>query len=343
MRKSTLPSKRPRPKSTRPEIAYESLENRYTQLRAFHGGNLNEGVYLVERKKDKALLVQKRIHAKPDFVREIELLRGLDHPNILKYVDAFVLVKVKPMQASLYTEYCDLGNLQELVETYRKHNKQYRNRPPARIPESFIWHTFLSLAYAFQYIHFGLLPGDDPATAWAENDWPLILHQDVKNGNIFLTSQGPNEYPRVVLGDFGIAIRQGDRDWDNENLIRGTPCWQAPDIPIHSARGDVFSLGLVILSLCHLQPHGPVLPEVPPGRDSRRWLQSWDGWKVRQGLERYGVGRYSKKLARVVSWCVRWDKTERIYSYELVTELEKAILKRKGEDEMFPSWAFAER
>ncbi|KAA6412662.1 MAG: hypothetical protein FRX48_03654 [Lasallia pustulata] len=340
MREPNLPAKRLRPKATRPDIAYECLEDRYTRLKTLHGGAMNEGVYLVERKKDKALLVQKRIHASPDLVREIELLHGLSHPNIVTYVDAFVLENVQPMQAALYTEYCDLGNLQDLIRTYRQQNAQDPHRPPSRIPESFIWHTFLSLAYALQYIHFGLLPGDDPTPNSAE-DWPLILHQDIKNGNIFLASQGPYELPRVVLGDFGLAMRRGDLDWDDDTSMRGTACWQAPELPAHSARGDVYSLGLVILSLCHLQRDGPIASGVPRGcRDLREWVRSS---RARRGIEQYGVGGYSDELARAVRWCLRWDKENRIFAYELVEELEKAMAERTGEDETFPSWVFAGR
>ena len=292
-------------------------------------------MYLVERKKDKVLLVQKRIHASPDLVREIELLHGLEHPNIVQYVDAFVLENDKPMQASLYTEYCDQGNLQDLIETYCTHNKQYPNRRPSHIPESFIWHTFLSLAYALQYIQFGMLPGDDPTPDPASN-WSLILHQDIKNANIFLASQGPEEYPRVVLGDFGVAMRRGDLDWDDETSMRGTACWQGPELPTHSARGDVYSLGLVILSLCHLQPHGPIESDVPLGRKNRgKWLESS---KARRGIEHYGVGEYSDELARIVRWCLRWNKESRIFAYELVEELEKVISTRIFEDDMFPTW-----
>ena len=333
MRKPVTPAKQLQPEATRPDIAYECLDDRYTRLKTLHGGNLNEGVYLVERKKDKLLLVQKRIHASPDLVREIELLHRLEHDNVVKYVDAFVLENEKPMQASLYTEYCDRGNLQELIETYR-------TRPSSHIPESFIWHTFLSLAYALQYIQFGMLQGDDP-TPNPDKDWPLILHQDIKNGNVFLASQGPNEYPRVVLGDFGLAMRRGDLDWDDETSMRGTPCWQGPELPTHSARGDVYSLGLVILSLCHLQPQGPIASDVPRGcRDSLEWLCSS---RARKGIEDYGVGTYSDELARIVRWCTRWDKERRIFAYELVEELEMAISKREGPDEMFPEWAFAGR
>lgn len=301
---------------------------------------MNEGVYLVERKKDKILLVQKKVDASPALVREIELLHGLEHPNIVKYVDAFVLENEEPMEASLYTEYCDRGSLEELIQIYRTHNKQNRNRAPSRIPESFIWHTFLSLAYALQYIQFGMRPGDDPTPNPAEN-WALILHQDIKPGNIFLVSQGPKKHPRVVLGDFGLAMRHGDLDWDDETSPRGTLCWQGPELPTHSARGDVYSLGLVILSLCHLQVHGPIAASVPQGcKNSDKWLGTS---KARKGIEDYGVGEYSEELATIARWCLRWDKETRIFAYELVEELERAILKREGGDEMFPKWVFAGR
>ena len=332
----SLPAKRLRPAIPRPDIAYECLESRYARIKTLHGGALNEGVYLVKRKKEGKLLVQKKIHASPNLVREIELLRELEHPNIVKYVDAFVVENTTPMQASLYTEYCDLGSLQSLIETYRLRNRKNPNKASSHIPEAFIWHAFVSLAYSLQYIQFGMLPGDDPTPNTPE-DWPLILHQDIKNGNVFLKSRGPRDYPAVILGDFGLAMRHGDKDWDDETSFRGTACWQGPELPIHSARGDVYSLGLVILALCHLQPQGPIANDIPPHKDVGKWLKSR---KAREGIEQYGVGRYSERLETIVRWCLRWDKQKRIFSYELVEELENAISEDVGGEESFPRWVF---
>ena len=84
-------------------------------------GGLNLGVYLVKRKVDGKLCVQKKIDGTQYVLRrEVHLLHHLKHPNIVAFVDAFITPK-PGREVSLYMEYCDLGSLGSLVKRYVVH------------------------------------------------------------------------------------------------------------------------------------------------------------------------------------------------------------------------------
>ena len=327
-----------RPKSPRLRIAQESSEHLFTRLQTFSGGALNHGVYLVLQKSNKKKYVQKRIPISRSLMRETELLRSLSHPNVLRYHDAFIL----PDLVSLYTEYCDLGTLEDLIITYRAVNAQYPNEPKQHLPEPFIWHIFHSLALALQYLHFGIGPSDELIPNPPE-DWPIILHRDIKPPNIFLKT--PSSYPTPVLADFGCATRYGDLDWNKTTAWVGTLAWQPPELPLHSARGEIYTLGAVILALCRLHLYHPLRP-VPYDMQNQRdiWVRMPE---ARWGLDKYGVGEeYSKRVEGMVRRCLAWDKEDRPLSYELVGRLEEMGLgpvRHVARRQELPAWAFEKR
>ena len=229
----------------RQSLSASSLEPQYLVKRTLDAGianggvgALNEGVDLVVKKaapRKGQVCVLKRIGIKPGsgavLKREIEILHILQHPNIVGFIDGYIPRNLHG-QAHLVLEYCDRGNLRDLIKSYLKRNSYNPDRSPMYIPEAFLWHVFESLASALAYIHHGVM-GDDlrnPSVPKHQEEWPLILHRDIKPENIFLqslplsdgpqlgnsrsrisqflsnkgsqTSQDNYSYPRVVLADF---------------------------------------------------------------------------------------------------------------------------------------------
>ena len=50
-------------------------------------------------------------------VTEVNVLRVLSHPNIVKYID----YRWQPYKAKLYMEYCSKGNLQDFIRQSQKY------------------------------------------------------------------------------------------------------------------------------------------------------------------------------------------------------------------------------
>lgn len=224
----------------RQSLSASSLEDQYRIVRTLDPGRanggvgcLNEGVELVKRKDSGKgqLYVLKRIRVKPKhsaiLKREIEILHVLKHPNIVGFIDGYIPANFNG-QAHLVLEYCDRGNLRDLIIAYVEHNDDDEDEGEF-FPEGFLWHVFEALASGLAYIHHGVM-GEDlriPSVPKDRNEWPLILHRDLKPENIFLQTWSPSSsnklsnkmsaklsrkqpqrakheshYPRVVLGDF---------------------------------------------------------------------------------------------------------------------------------------------
>lgn len=226
----------------RREIATKDLNEQYATLRRLvpdGTGGLNEGIDFVRDNDTGRRYVQKQIDPSSNILlREMLLLQALDHPNILKFENAFIDKSAwNHHRASLYMEFCNLKSAQDLLGKYHKRNIGKPKALRVYIPEAFIWHIFRSLAYALQYLHHGIHIGDnrdpkDLATIVRDENycryvWPMIMHRDIKPENIFLKKTQPlwgstvqrrkilrfipirkktyqvyPQYPKVVLGDF---------------------------------------------------------------------------------------------------------------------------------------------
>lgn len=98
----------------------------------------------------------------------------------------------------------------------------------------------------------------DICSALAICEQKKIIHRDIKDENIFVTSDG-----KFKLGDFGIAkelTRIG-----LASSIRGTPLYMAPEVyrgKPYDSRSDLYSLGIVLYKLLN---HGrfPFMPPYP--------------------------------------------------------------------------------
>ncbi|MCJ1295051.1 hypothetical protein MMC34_006612 [Xylographa carneopallida] len=322
------------------EIPSTNLEGKFYRKKAIDGGSnkiggLNLGIYLVRRKTDGRTYVQKKIDGTEKYLRrEIHVLHRLKHPNIIEYL----------FQRSRSTA--------------------------VKIPEAFIWHVFQSLTSALQYIHHGIKPSDPspiqtnkgsglPLAERLRKKWPTILHRDIKLADILLCRTWPfirevqkplpfplcftsttnthysQPFPRVVLADFGAACQQGDQDWDDkDDTFTGTLSWMPPELPAWSERGDVWSLGAVILLLCNLLPRGPL--QLPPAGPP--WKRTLD---IDIGKE------YSSYLGDTIWHCLRPKAEDRPFSFRLmafVVEGQRlAALEGKLRVRELPEWALSPR
>ncbi|KAJ1299043.1 hypothetical protein BS78_01G501500 [Paspalum vaginatum] len=157
--------------------------------------------------------VDKRVH--DGILQEREILKSIDHPNILRLLDT---IDTKKMMY-LVLEYCDGGDLDGFL---RKHG---------RLPESTAKDLMRQLAEGLK-----VLRGRN------------IVHRDLKPQNLLLSTNG--DATVLKIGDFGFA-----RSLVHENLAAtmcGSPYYMAPEIwqgKDYDAKSDLWSVGVILFQL----------------------------------------------------------------------------------------------
>lgn len=279
-------------------------------------GGMNIGLFLIERRQTGQLFVEKRLRTrtKQDHKRatfEIDALFQLKGiPGYIVQIEEAGQMTGSPY-ASLVLEYCDSGTVRDHIDRYTEERKS--------TPEPFAWHVFAGLTAALCACHYGVM---DPEHTRAVRGWDVLCHLDVKPSNVFLTSKGRNSaYPRVVLGDFGCAVKDADiLSGAAEEMLQEfyTPDWLPPESrpTSYSKRGiaascgthtDIWQAGAVIQAMCRLlgAPHQGLVEE-----------------------ERPCGGKFGAALNNAVTCCMSTDPKERPTALDLVTEVKKEVVMR---------------
>lgn len=153
-------------------------------------------------------------------MQEINLLKNLNHPNIVKY-HGFV-----KSADSLYIilEYCEQGSLHQICKNFGK------------FPENLVALYIAQVLHGLVFLH--------------EQG---VIHRDIKGANILTTKEG-----LVKLADFGVATHsspsgQGTAD----GTVVGTPYWMAPEVielAGATTASDIWSLGCTVIELLDGKP-----------------------------------------------------------------------------------------
>ncbi len=147
---------------------------------------------------------------------EIDLLKNLDHPNIVKYQGS---VKT-PETLNIILEYCENGSLHSISKNF------------GRFPENLVALYMSQVLQGLVYLH-------DQG----------VIHRDIKGANILTTKQG-----LVKLADFGVASRTtglhessvvGTPYWMAPEVIELTGA---------STASDIWSLGCTVIELLDGRP-----------------------------------------------------------------------------------------
>lgn len=155
----------------------------------------------------------------PDIMSEIDLLKNLNHPNIVKY-KGFVRDKES---LHIILEYCENGSLQSILKKFGK------------FPESLVAVYMAQVLEGLIYLH--------------EQG---VIHRDIKGANILTNKDGS-----VKLADFGVSSRTaGTKDGEDGEVV-GSPYWMAPEVIEQSGAStasDIWSVGCVVVELLEGQP-----------------------------------------------------------------------------------------
>ena len=271
---------------------------KYQHISLIGKGNFGS-ISKIRRVSDGKVLVWKELNygkmdekEKHHIVSEVNILRELHHPNIVKYHDRIIDKK----QAKIYIvmEYCQGGDLSQLIKRCKRNNEY--------INEDVIWKIFTQIALALHACH--------------NHKNGKVLHRDIKPSNVFLDNDN-----NVKLGDFGLSrVLSNESNFAYSNV--GTPYYMSPeqiDENRYNEKSDIWSLGCCLYELASLRP--------PFEATNHLSL----ALKIKAGkIERVPL-KYSDELNRVIMWMMNVNQNHRPSIDDIVslTQVNIRIKERK--------------
>ncbi|NP_001072900.1 LIM domain kinase 1 [Xenopus tropicalis] len=155
------------------------------------------------------------------FLKEVKVMRCLEHPNVLKFIG----VLYKDKRLNFITEYIPGGTLRRVIKSMDAHYPWNQRVSFAR-----------DIAAGMTYLH-------------SMN----IIHRDLNSHNCLVREDGS-----LVVADFGLArlvtdeTRDLRKDRRKRYTVVGNPYWMAPEMingRSYDESVDVFSCGIVICEI----------------------------------------------------------------------------------------------
>ena len=274
------------------------MTDKYEPISLIGKGNFGS-ITKIRRKSDGKILVWKELNYgsmkekyKHHITSEINILKELHHPNIVKYYDR--IIDKENTKIYIIMEYCPGGDLSQLIKRCRQ-QKQY-------ISEDIIWKIFSQVVSALYACH--------------TNKTGKILHRDIKPSNIFLDNEN-----NVKLGDFGLSLMLNKEiNFAYSNV--GTPYYMSPeqvDETKYNEKSDIWSLGCFLYELTALHP--------PFEAHNHLSL----ALKIKSGKVDKLPEKYSENLSKIIFWMMNVDQNKRpnIRDIILIPDVNIRIKERK--------------
>ena len=173
----------------------------WKKIKTLGEGSFGE-VYLIKSQKTQLEYALKKIEIKSTnlnikrIMEEVNILKELDHPNIISFKGAFKSNDDKFL--NIITEYASQGDFEKKVETNYKDKKYFEEKD--------ILNWLFQVCLAILYLHE-----------------KSIIHRDIKPSNIFLM-----ENNIIKLGDFGTS--KNISPCHRTETLAGSPLYSAPEL-----------------------------------------------------------------------------------------------------------------
>lgn len=170
---------------------YESL---YKEIKLIGRGSYGSAV-LIESLANAEKYIAKKIpldlltlKEKEAAIQEAEILKSLQHPNIVSYIHSFY----EKGTLIIIMEYCNKGDISTIIKMCKQKALHFSEKD--------IMNWFVQMCLGLEHVHK-----------------TRILHRDLKASNIFITNDNC-----IKIGDFGIS-KILSTTFDSAMSVVGTP------------------------------------------------------------------------------------------------------------------------
>eukprot|EP01125_Pyxidicula_operculata_P007248 TRINITY_DN2468_c0_g1_i3.p1 TRINITY_DN2468_c0_g1~~TRINITY_DN2468_c0_g1_i3.p1 ORF type:complete len:490 (+),score=149.97 TRINITY_DN2468_c0_g1_i3:22-1491(+) len=211
---------------------YENAEEIYDDLKKIGEGSVGL-IYSANDRDNRRVAIKKMVlndDTREMMASEIYIMKNCAHPNIVEFVDAYI---VDWVELWIVMEFMEFGALVDLLE-------QYQNGVILEEPQ---------IAYICQQTLNGLAHVHDLN----------IIHRDIKSDNLLI-----NGYGDIKITDFGFSARLTESKSKRQTLV-GTPYWMAVELiagESYDAKVDIWSLGIMLMEMMEGEPPYIDLPPV---------------------------------------------------------------------------------
>ncbi|XP_074838048.1 uncharacterized protein LOC142004353 [Carettochelys insculpta] len=246
-----------------------------------------------------------------DYVVEIDILAGCNHPNIVKLLDAVYWNS----QLWILMEFCPGGAVDAAMLELEK-----------GLTEEQICVACKQILLALEYLHSC-----------------KIIHRDLKAGNVLLTLEGD-----VKLADFGVSAKNS-HTLQRRTSFLGTPYWMAPEVvqcetskeKPYNYKADIWSLGITLIEMAEMEPPYHELnpmrvllkiskSQPPTLRSPKRWSEEFKDF-LRRALEKNPEARWS--ASQLLQHPFVAAVAEKRPLQELIAEARAEVLEEVEEEE----------
>ncbi|KAF8495632.1 hypothetical protein JB92DRAFT_2818098 [Gautieria morchelliformis] len=197
-------------------IGAGSFGSVYLGMDAFHG--LLMAVKQVELPTGSAPNEERKKSMLSALEREIELLKELQHENIVQYLDS----SSDGVHLNIFLEYVPGGSVAALLKNY------------GAFEEALVRNFVRQILQGLNYLH--------------ERE---IIHRDIKGGNILVDNKGG-----IKISDFGISKKVEDSILSGARMhrpsLQGSVFWMAPEVvkqTSYTLKADIWSVGCLVVEM----------------------------------------------------------------------------------------------
>ncbi|KAL4649160.1 lymphokine-activated killer T-cell-originated protein kinase isoform X1 [Arapaima gigas] len=257
--------------------------------------------WAIKKINSRCAATQKTVYQKR-LCNEAEVLKGLQHPNIVGF-RAFT--KAKDGSHCLAMEYGGEQSLNDLIERRREEGLQ-------AFPAATIEKVALHVAWGLQYLH----------------KEKKLLHGDIKSCNVVIKG----DFETIKICDVGVSLQLDEnlKACDPNASYIGTEPWNPKEVlegGVITEKADIFAFGLTLWEMMTLSvPHMEMLDledeELSFNEEDFDEDAYYERLGTRPALDVDSLGREYQRMVELFCLCTSEDPAQRPSAAQIVQALE---------------------